>query len=150
MLLDKGTFQKRRKTIPKHALKAQARFKKAMRNATSSETHEFRFDQIVAAAISGDMKRAGLYRFRQGWDVSHREPLSSLIHTYLRQNDICWEDMTVRAGTCWLAEPHLSRWQNWHRSYTEKHDNLFLQPKDLNRREPRMYFDLPSREFGSF
>ena len=150
MRLDKGEFQKRRKTIPKHAKVAQARFKKAMRNAIGPEVHDFRFDQILDAAIRGDTKRAALYRFRQGWDVSHRVPLSSLIHTYLLQNGLFWEDMTVRAGTCWLAEPHLSMWQNWHRLYSEIHGNLFLQPKAQNRREPRQYFDLPSKEFGSF
>ena len=84
MRLDKGEFQKRRKTIPKHAKVAQARFKKAMRNAIGPEVHDFRFDQILDAAIRGDTKRAALYRFRQGLDVSHRVPLSSLIHTYLQ------------------------------------------------------------------
>ena len=150
MLLDKKTFNFRRTTIPTAAKEQQARMKRAMRAAINAETWDFRFDQIVNAARAGDMRRANLYRFRRGWDVSHRTPLSSLIHSFLRQNQLYWEDMTVHEGASFLNEPGLSRWRNWHRSYTETNDNLFLQPQDLNRREPRQYFDLPSRDFGSF
>ena len=60
MRLDKGEFQKRRKTIPKRALVAQARFKKAMRNAIGPEVHDFRFDQILDAAIRGHKTRCPL------------------------------------------------------------------------------------------
>jgi hypothetical protein len=150
MLLDKKTFNFRRTTIPTAAKEQQARMKRAMRAAINAETWDFRFDQIVNAARAGDMRRANLYRFRRGWDVSHRTPLSSLIHSFLLQNQLYWEDMTVHEGASFLNEPGLSRWRNWHRSYTETNDNLFLQPQDLNRREPRQYFDLPSRDFGSF
>ena len=150
MLLDKKTFNFRRTTIPTAAKEQQARMKRAMRAAINAETWDFRFDQIVNAARAGDMRRANLYRFRRGWDVSHRTPLSSLIHSFLRQNQLYWEDMTVHEGASFLNEPGLSRWRNWHRSYTETNDNLFLQPQGLNRKEPRQYFDLPSREFGSF
>ena len=150
MKLDKKTFNLRCTTIPTAAKEQQARMKRAMRAAINAETWDFRFDQIVDAAKAGDMKRADLYRFRRGWDVSHRTPLSALIHNFLQQNQLCWEDMTVHEGASFLNEPGLSRWRNWHRSYSEKHDNLFLQPQDQNRKEPRQYFDLPSREFGSF
>ena len=149
MLLDKRTFNLRRTTIPTAAKDQQARMKRAMRAAINQESWDYRFDQIVAAVQAGDMERAALYRFRRGWDVSHRTSLSSLIHSFLRQNQLCWEDMTFHGSIC-LNEPGLSRWRNWHRSYTETNDNLFLQPGVLNRREPREYFDLPSREFGSF
>ena len=149
MLLDKKTFNFRRTTIPTAAKEQQARMKRAMRAAINAETWDFRFDQIVNAARAGDMRRANLYRFRRGWDVSHRTSLSSLIHSFLRQNELCWEDMTIHGSIC-LNEPGLSRWRKFHRSYSEKNDNLFLQPGALNRKEPRQYFDLPSREFGSF
>ena len=150
MLLDKKTFNFRRKTIPTVAKDQQARMKRAMRAAINSETWDFRFDQIVDAVKAGDMKLAGLYRFRRGWDVSHRTSLSSLIHSFLRQNQLCWEDMTVHEGASFLNEPGLSRWRSWHRSYSETNDDMFLQPQGLNRKEPREYFDLPSREFFNY
>jgi len=148
--ISKSTFLKRRKTIPQEAKDAQAKFKKAMRAAINEEVLEYRYTQVIDAAIAGDIQQADLYRFGAGWDVSHREPLSSLIHMFLRENGLFWEDMTLRVGSYYLREPGLSRWRNWHRSYSERNDNLFLQPKAQNRREPRYFFDLPSRDHGSF
>ncbi len=150
MRVTRNQFIQHRRQIPPAAKEAQKRFKRAMRAALNQEVTEFREDAILDVALAGDREQAVLYRFRAGWDVSHRIPLCALIHTFLHENQLCWEDMTVIAGTVWLSEPGLSTWRNWHRSYSETHGNLFLQPKAQNRREPRLYHTLPSREHGSF
>lgn len=150
MRVTRNQFLKQRQTIPQQAKDAQKRFKRAMRAALNQEVTEFREDQILDTALAGDREQAILYRFRSGWDVSHRVPLCALIHTFLLESHLFWEDMTVIAGTVWLNEPGLSTWRNWHRLYSETHGNLFLQPKAQNRREPRLYHSLPSRDHGSF
>ena len=150
---DKKTFYRRRATISMEVRKAQLKVKQALRAALIPEIADFRFDTCLDAALIGDLERVALYRSRVGkkyaFDVSHVVPLSILIRNWLRETDRCWEDLIQKR--CALSEPHSSDWCAWHRRYSVEHGNLFLQPTDLNSREPRVVCPLPSRgEYGPF
>ena len=150
---DKKQFWAKRRLIPVEARKKQAQLKKAMRAALIPEVWDFRFAATLDAALRGDKERAALYRLREekgrfAYDVSHLVPVAVLRRNFLLQNDLCCEDVNLVGYG--LRAPHLKMWRDFHRRYSEKHKNLFLQPRRRNGRESRAWVPLPSRLYGSF
>ena len=150
---NKTLFYRKRAQVPRLIRNQQLKVKRALRAALIPEVVDFRFDQCMDALLAGDKELVALYRLRVGkkyaYDVSHVRPLSMLIPDWLRETDRCWEDLVQRR--CGLAEPHLSDWCSWHRRYSAENGNLFLQPRALNNREPRVVCALPSRgAYGPF
>lgn len=152
---DSTQFYRRRRRIPKALRKKQLIVKAALRRALCQEVYDFRFDQTLDAMIAGDTKRADTYRRRLGryyaYDVCHVTAFSVLIRDWMVLTNVCWEDCIHPAGKSMLVEPHLSNWASWHRRYSREQKNLFLQPRSVNLREPRILCALPSRgPYGPF